>query len=129
MLEEAAEPDGGQGDVEIINQAPQNQGRQAALGHPPNRPRAAAARDAAREDALLLQDRNEVLRNLTTSVADLANRGQQNNARGQRCRHQVWSEHLAYRVVDMPPHNREKFKLHVDRVSLDAQAPDWEPPN
>lgn len=86
---------------------------------PAGKARAAAA--AAKDDGLL-QERTEVLRNLTATMANIANRE-------PRTRHQIWADLLAINVVDVPEEIREQVKHQIDGIILDAKAGRWQPPN
>lgn len=125
MRENAVDGDVGAADGEA-NQPPARDGEAFRTA---NRGRVPPAREVARAEAAMLQERNEVFRNMGVAMADIANRGQMNNARGLRSRHQIWADLLGLKVEDMPEANRGRFELHVDRLAFEAQQEGWVPPD
>lgn len=73
----------------------------------------------------LLESRNDVLRSLSTSVANIAARRDPEGTREDR--DMAWSHLMGLKIKDIRPERRERVKLHFDKKVLEAIEGTWEP--
>lgn len=95
MIAEAGETDGDHdADTLIVDDGARN-----TAVRPNNRPRAATGMD----EGAMLQDRTQALRSLSNSMANIASRGQEQeaNVRQPKSRHQIWAELVGLKVEDL----------------------------
>lgn len=75
----------------------------------------------------ILEERSDMLRSISQSVSYMANKKNEKPQREEITPHHTWAGLLALKVIEMDARIRERFKVKVDILALDAIEGKWEP--